>query len=122
MNAKHDPDHAPMPAALSGRSGQDHGGAGRVDGSRPAAVRHAELAWHLATVGLREELAVHVGAALLLASSLPRRDRHAVSILTLAAEGHTSRAAGLAAEHLRDFPGDALIARVAQQLAGRQQR
>jgi hypothetical protein len=43
-----------------------------------------------------------------------------VSILTLAAEGHTSRAAGLAAEHLREFPDDGLIARVAQQLARRE--
>jgi hypothetical protein len=85
-------------------------------------VRHAELAWHLASVRPRDEVAVHVEAALLLARSLPRCDRHAVSILTLAAEGHTSRAAGLAAEHLRDFPDDRLIARVARQLARREER
>jgi hypothetical protein len=61
-------------------------------------------------------------AARSLAKSLPRRDRHAVAILTLAAEGHTSSAAGLAAERLRDDPDDVLVARVAQRHATKEAR
>ena len=120
MNARRDPDHEPLPAPLASGPGEDRGAAGAVDGPRPAAVRQAELAWQVASFGPRDAVSVHVRAARLLARSLPRRERHVVSILTLAAEGHTSRAAGLAAEHLREVPDDGLIARVAQQLARRE--
>jgi len=93
-----------------------------VDGARGEAVRRAVQAWQTAMAGRGDEVPVHVAAALSLARSLPRRDRHAVTILTLAAEGHTSRAARPAAEHLRDFPDDELVARVARHIAARKAR
>jgi hypothetical protein len=96
---------------VSGRPGV------RVDGSPGDGVGHAVAAWHLATAGRWDEAAVHVAAARSLARTLPRRGRHAVAILTLAAEGHTSRAAGLAAEHVHDFPDDELIALFVRRLA-----
>ena len=106
---------ASHPPADLGAGTCDHAGA--PGGGRGEAVRRAVLAWQMAMAGRDGEVPVQVLAAASLARSLPRRDRHAVTILTLAAEGHTSRAAGLAAEHLRDFPDDELVAGVARHLA-----
>jgi hypothetical protein len=86
----------------------------RTDGAADAAVLHAVLAWHHARLGRSGEVSIHVVAARSAAESLPRRVRHVVAILTLAAEGHVSRATGLAAEHLCDFPDDRVVALVAR--------
>jgi hypothetical protein len=86
-----------------------------------AAVRVAAGAWEWALMG--DHAAARAQAA--IAAGIPtvsRRERHAVAILVLAAQASQSRAAGLAAEHLAEFPGDALVSVVSVQLATRSAR
>ena len=88
-----------------------------IQESPHGAIIEAASAWDHAMRGRASEAALHVQAAEAGARLLGRRDRHVVSILTLAAQRDISRAAGLAAEHLDEFPDDPIIRYVARRVA-----
>jgi hypothetical protein len=83
------------------------------------ALTAARLAWQAWTGG---DLATAQGLAReanLAARRRPRRERQQVQIVQLAVAGDMSRASGLIAEHLAEFPGDRLISRVSAGISGR---
>ena len=95
----------------------DDGGLLLLVAAEPSsAVRHAAAAWRLATEGAYELAAEQITEASAALTGLGRRERHVVAVFTLAAGGSVSRAAGLAAEHLVEFPGDRLVALIAARL------
>jgi hypothetical protein len=59
----------------------------------------------------------HISRAQQHTRATARRERQVVEIAALVVAGHRARAAGLALEHIVEFPGDAeLLARVAPTL------
>jgi hypothetical protein len=86
---------------------------------RSRAVRAGVWAWYLAAAGEAAAAAEHITRARAVLEHADRRDRHAAAILLLAAEGSPTRAAGLASEHLVEFPDDRVVAFAALYLAPR---
>jgi len=77
------------------------------------AIEHALLAVLAAHSGDDTTAASHIARAQQQARAAARRDRQLVEIAALAINGDTTRAAGLALQHLVEYPGDAeLLARV----------
>jgi hypothetical protein len=89
---------------------------------RTHAVRAAAWAWSLAAAGDTDTAAEHATTARAHLAHADRRDRHAAAILLLATEGAPARAAGLACEHLAEFPNDRVVAFVVTQLADCERR
>jgi hypothetical protein len=58
-------------------------------------------------------------AAAMAAPGRPRRERQLAQIVQLALDDDTSRASGLTAEHLAEFPHDELAGRIQAWLTGR---
>ena len=83
------------------------------------AARLAGLAWQAWTGGDRATAQGLVREADVAAWRRPRRERQQVQIVQLAVAGDMSRASGLIAEHLAEFPGDQLISRVSAWVSGR---
>jgi hypothetical protein len=78
------------------------------------AIEHALLAVMAADEGDRSTAHGHISSAQQLTRTTARRERQLVEIASLAVSGDRSRAAGLALEHVAEFPGDAeLLTRVA---------
>jgi hypothetical protein len=73
------------------------------------AVDHAARA--LVAVGLGDQAAAraHIARAQRGARVALRRHRQIIEIATLVVAGSTSRAAGLALEHVTEFPDDAVV-------------
>ena len=70
------------------------------------AIQHALLAVLAAHSGDDITAADHLARAKQQARAAARRDRQLVEIAELAVNGDTSRAAGLALEHVVEFPQD----------------
>jgi hypothetical protein len=81
-----------------------------------APVLRAALGWYLTWNGRQTEGRAHIDAARAARAGLPRRDRHTVDILAAAVQQSATRATGLAAEHLREFPDDQLVRYVTARL------
>jgi hypothetical protein len=83
-----------------------HAGGMTGDDALPAAslARKAWRAWIAGDTAAAQSLARAASAA---ARTRPRRERQLVQIVQLAVDGDTTRASGLIAEHLAEFPGDA---------------
>jgi hypothetical protein len=78
------------------------------------AIEHALLAVMAARGGDNVAADGHISRAQEQARTTARRERQVVEIAALVVAGDLARAAGLALEHLRAFPGDVeLLARVA---------
>ena len=79
-----------------------------------SAVEHALLAVMAADSGDTSIAQGHISRARQQTRTTARRERQVVEIATLVVVGDSSRAAGLALEHLKEFPADAeLLDRVA---------
>jgi hypothetical protein len=79
-----------------------------------SAVEHALLAMMAADSGDTANARSHISRAQQQTRTTARRERQVVEIATLVVASDRSRAAGLALEHLTEFPADAeLLARVA---------
>jgi hypothetical protein len=77
------------------------------------AIEHALLAVLAAHTGDDTTAADHIARAQQQARAAARRERQLVEIAALAVNGDTTRAAGLALQHLVEFPqDDQLLARV----------
>lgn len=80
-----------------------------------SAIEHAQLALMAANGGDSVTARSHVARAQLQARAAARRERQIVEIAALVVDDDRARAAGLALEHLTEFPGDAdLLAHVAR--------
>ncbi|MDQ3292962.1 MAG: hypothetical protein M3527_00705 [Actinomycetota bacterium] len=79
-----------------------------------SAVEHALLAVMAADSGDTANAQGHISRAQQQSRTTARRERQVVEIATLVVANDRSRAAGLALEHITEFPADAeLLARVA---------
>jgi len=79
-----------------------------------SAVEHALLAVLAADSGDTADAHGHISRAQQQSRKTARRERQVVEIATLVVSGDRSRAAGLALEHITEFPSDAeLLARIA---------
>jgi hypothetical protein len=79
-----------------------------------SAIEHALLAVLAAAGGNTQTAQGHIARAQQQTRTTARRERQVVEIAALAVTGHGLRAAGLALEHMREFPSDAeLITRLA---------
>jgi hypothetical protein len=81
-----------------------------------APVLRAALGWYLTWTGRQSEGLAYIDAAQAARVGLPRRDRHTVDILAAAVQPSATRATGLAAEHIREFPDDQLVRYVTARL------
>jgi hypothetical protein len=88
-----------------------------IDDTGPAASQawQALLTW---TAGDVAAARAQARAAVAAARGRPRRERQQVQIIQLALAGETGRATGLIAEHLAEFPADALVGRVLAKISG----
>lgn len=78
------------------------------------AVEHAMLALLAADSGDTADAQGHISRAQQQSRTTARRERQVVEIATLVVAGDRSRAAGLALEHITEFPPDAeTLARIA---------
>jgi len=85
------------------------------------ATEHALLAVMAADSGDTTTALAHISRAQRHARTTARRERQIVQIAALVVEGQRGRAAGLALEHIAEFPDDAeLLDRVARQNDERQ--
>lgn len=72
----------------------------------------AVLAWEAYTRNQVTDAATLASRASGAAVSAPRRDRQEVEVVCLAISGESTRAYGLASDHLGEFPHDDLVRRV----------
>jgi hypothetical protein len=72
----------------------------------------ASLAWDAFIRGQTTEAARLASSASSAAATAPRRSRQQVEVVCVAIAGDPARAVDLAAEHLAEFPDDALVGKV----------
>ena len=72
-----------------------------------SAIEHALLAVSAADSGDTVAAHAHIAQAQKKTRTIARRQRQVVEIAALAVTGQAIRAAGLALEHAKEFPGDA---------------
>jgi len=72
------------------------------------AVGQAYAAFIMSLAGATHHAARRAGLARSVRAGIPRRERQLVEILLLSVDGDRRRAAALAAEHVEEFPDDAV--------------
>jgi|tagenome__1003787_1003787.scaffolds.fasta_scaffold20607406_2 hypothetical protein len=88
-----------------------------------SAIEHAVLAVTAARGGNRDAARAYLTTAKAHARATARRERQIVEVAALVVGGEGERAAGLALEHLAEFPSDAvLMEQVSARSAGLQPR
>jgi hypothetical protein len=80
--------------------------------SAPSAGTLADMAWQALAGGDPAGAQSFARAAVAAAHGRSRKERQQAQIVQLAVTGHRTRASGLIAEHLAEFPGDELIQRI----------
>ncbi|MFZ0187098.1 MAG: hypothetical protein WAL72_09160 [Streptosporangiaceae bacterium] len=85
-----------------------------TDPHLPQQASLAARAWQAFTAGDPSKARHLAATATTAARTGTRHDRQRTQIVELAVTGEADRAAGLAAEHLTDYPGDQLIKAVRQ--------
>jgi hypothetical protein len=88
-----------------------------VTGDDRSPIDLALLAWEAFVRNHRADAARLASRASVAAQSRPRRERRAVEVVCIAVGGEPERAAGLAAEHLAEFPDDGLVRRIKEAIA-----